>query len=378
MDNPVRVLQVMGSLNRGGAETMIMNLYRAIDPRQVQFGFITHGSIHGAFTGEIQRRGGDIYCCPRYTGINHIAYCKWWKDFFDNHKSYKILHSHVRSTASIYFLIAKRYGITTIIHSHSTTNGSGVQSVLKRLLQYPLKYEADYFFGCSKEASAWLYGKKIIESNKYYMIKNAIDVSLYQQNLNTRKAYRNQLGIKPDEKLMIHVGRFHESKNHSFLIQVFSALLKKNEKNKLILVGDGNLRKSIEDLVRNNAIGDRVIFSGIRDDVPNLLSSADVFVFPSLWEGLPVSVVEAQAAGLPCLLSDRITRDVNITDLCCFLPIDKGTNIWVDALQRAFEMKQKNVSQEIINAGFDIHKSAQWLTDFYKGLVNGKIDNLAE
>lgn len=372
MTDQVRVLQVMGSLNRGGAESMIMNLYRAIDSKQVQFDFITHGSIGEAFTDEIQRRGGIIYCCPRYTGINHIAYCKWWKDFFENHKDYKILHSHVRSTASIYFFIAKRYDITTIIHSHSTTNGSGVKSVLKRLLQYPLKYEADYFFGCSKEASTWLYGKKIIESTKYFMIKNAIDVSLYKQDQNVRKVYRDQFGIKSDEKLIIHVGRFHESKNHSFLIKVFSALLKKDKKNKLLLVGDGKLRKSIEDMVRNKGIEENVIFSGVRDDVPSLLKSANVFIFPSLWEGLPVSVVEAQAAGLPCLLSDQITRDVNITDLCCYLPIDKGIDIWVDALERAFNMQRKNVSQEIINTGFDIHQSAQWLTNFYKGLVNQK------
>lgn len=375
MTDPVRILQVMGSLNRGGAETMVMNLYRAIDSKQVQFDFITHGSIKGDYTSEIQRRGGIIYSCPRYIGINHVAYCKWWKDFFDNNRSYKILHSHVRSTASIYFFLAKKYSITTIIHSHSTSNGSGIKSVAKKLLQYPLKYEADYFFGCSKEAAVWLYGDKITESARYFMIKNAIDVSLYTQNQNVRKEYRDQFGIKPDEKLIIHVGRFHESKNHDFLIKVFSALIKKNQKSKLLLVGDGNLRKSVEDMVRNSGLGEKVIFSGVRDDVPNLLNSADVFIFPSLWEGLPVSVIEAQAAGLPCLLSDRITRDVGITDLCHYLSIDKGTDIWVGALESAFKMQRKNVSQEIIDAGFDIHQSAQLLTNFYKGLVNEKIYN---
>lgn len=371
MTSPVRVLQVMGSLNRGGAEAMIMNLYRAIDLEQVQFDFITHGSVNGDFTAEIKKRGGTIYCCPRYKGINHIAYYKWWKNFFSNHKNYKILHSHVRSTASIYFPIARKHGLTTIIHSHNTSNGDGISSIVKKLIQYPIRYEADYFFGCSKEASAWLYGDKILESNKYYMIKNAIDVSLYREDKSIRQAYREQFGVKSDEKLLIHVGRFYESKNHNFIIEVFSALIAKDEKNKLLLVGDGNLRKSVEVMVRNKGLEDKVVFSGVRDDVPNLLKAADVFVFPSLWEGLPVSVVEAQAAGLPCLLSDRITRDVNITDLCCYLPIDRGTKLWVDALQRASELKRKDTSQEIINAGFDIYHSVQWLTDFYKGLVDG-------
>lgn len=369
MTNPVRVLQVMGMLNRGGAESMIMNLYRVIDPEQVHFDFITHGSSEGAFTDEIKRRGGTIFCCPRYQGSNHIAYYKWWKDFFDNHEDYNILHSHVRSTASIYFPIARKHGLTTIIHSHSTSNGNGIKAVVKKLLQYPIRYEADYFFGCSKEASVWLYGDKITKSNRYYMIKNAIDVTLYKEDESVRQTYRNQLGVKQDEKLIIHVGRFYEPKNHKFIIEVFSTLTVKDEKNKLLLVGDGALRKSIEEIVRNKGLENKVIFLGVRDDVPNLLKAADIFVLPSLWEGLPVSVVEAQAAGLPCLLSDRITKDINITALCCYLPIDKGTNIWVDALQRASEMKRKNVSQEIINAAFDIHQNAQWLTGFYKSLI---------
>jgi glycosyltransferase involved in cell wall biosynthesis len=371
MNKPIKVLQVMGSLNRGGAESMIMNLYRAIDQKQIKFDFVTHGGKDGAFTKEIIEHGGTIYCCPRYRGSNHIEYIKWWKDFFDEHNEYSILHSHVRSTASFYIPLAKKHGIKTIVHSHSTSNGSGIKALAKKLLQYPLRGKADYFLGCSKEASIWLFGEKIVNSSRYHMLQNAIDTSEYKNLPDERKKeYKEKFGLLESDRVLIHVGRFHESKNHLFLIDIFTSYLRDHQNTKLVLVGDGPLRKMVEDKCLNNGIIKNVIFTGVRDDVPRILQLADVFVFPSNWEGLPVSVVEAQAAGLPTLISDHVTRDVEITDLCKYLPIDKGVTTWVKAIEETVLISKADETEKIKEAGFDIHQSANWLINFYRRILD--------
>ncbi len=375
MSKPIKVLQVMGSLNRGGAESMVMNLYRFIDQRVVQFDFVTHGEPDGAFVDEIREKGGKIYSCPRYIGINHLIYSKWWKHFFDVHREYRIVHSHVRSTALIIFRKAKRHNVIRIIHSHSTSNGKGVKSLLKRLLQYPLRFEANYYFGCSKEAALWLFGDRIVNGSNYHMVKNSIDTSLYTFHNDVKKEYREKLGIRQDSKVLIHVGRFHESKNHGFIIDIAYQLTKNNVKFQLLLVGDGELRKSIEEKVKKLNLGNLVMFLGVRDDVPNLLKMADAFIFPSLWEGLPVSVVEAQAAGLPCFISDRITRDVYITDLIHYLPVEDGVMKWVKEIKKGLKEDKKDRRTEIIKAGFDISESAEWLVQFYRQITKGADKN---
>lgn len=375
MNRPIKVLQVMGSLNRGGAESMVMNLYRSIDSHIVHFDFVTHGAPDGAFAEEIRSKGGTIYSCPKYLGYNHFKYSKWWKSFFEIHKEYRIVHSHIRSTAIIIFDKAKKNDAIKIIHSHSTSNGKGIEAILKRILQYPLRFEADYFFGCSKEAATWLFGEDIVNNPKYHMIKNAIDTKLYILDEQVRNEYRIGLNIQNDCKILIHVGRFHESKNHEFIVDIVYNLINQQVNCKLVLVGDGELRKHIEDKVKKIGLKDKVLFLGIRNDVPNLLKMSDAFVFPSLWEGLPVSVVEAQAAGLPCYISDRITRDVNITDLVHNLPIEDGSSKWANAIKEGLFTKRENTMEEIKKSGFDITESADWLVKFYVKIAREKESN---
>lgn len=191
----IRILHVLGGLDRGGAETMVMNLYRAIDKTQVQFDFITHTNRRQAYTEEIEKLGGKIYYFPKFKGINYFQLKSIWKKFFKDHPEYRILHSHVRSYASLYLPIAKKAGLKTIIHSHSTSNGRGLGSVVKRIMQYPLRWQADYFFGCSKEAGTWLFGDKIVNSPKYHILRNAIDTEQYKFNPEIRKEYREKLGL---------------------------------------------------------------------------------------------------------------------------------------------------------------------------------------
>ena len=365
----MRIIHMIGSLDIGGSQTMIMNIYRTIDRNRIQFDFIVDHSDQLYFKEEIEKLGGKVFVMPRFTGKNIFQVQKAWNCFFDAHPEYHVLHSHVRSYASIYFPIAKKHGIKTIAHSHSTSNGSGIKSIVKIILQYPLRYEADYFFGCSLKAGEWLFGKRIVQSDRYFTIKNAIDTQKYFFDRKQCSILRNQLRIEEDVTVFIHVGRLHEAKNHIFLLHVFAMLIKEIPNSMLLLVGDGELSSEIEKQIEQLNLKSYVKMLGARTDIPDILNAADVFLFPSKWEGLPVTVVEAQASGLPCFVSDNITKEVGISELVKFLPIDKGTQVWIDAIKET-DLTRKNVIDKIIQAGFDIKKSVEWLTKFYEE-ING-------
>ena len=363
----IRVLHVLGGLNLGGAETMVMNLYRAIDRTKIQFDFIIHLSEKQAYEDEILRLGGRIFRFPRFTGKNILSQAKIWDAFLKEHPEYTILHSHVRSYASLYLPIAKKNGVKTIIHSHSTSNGSGMSSYIKSAMQYPLRYEADFCFGCSEEAGRWLFGNKVLNSNKYFMLKNAIDLNKYQISVEIRKKYRNEWNIDDSSRVFMHVGRLHEAKNHTFLLDIFNEYQHKHSNSILILAGDGELKDNIRQKIYKLGLATKLKMLGERNDITDLLHAADCLLFPSNWEGLPVTVVEAQAAGLPCLVSDTVTKDVNVTELVKNLPINKGTEVWIREIEK-LDFHKKDVSEDIRRAGFDIESSAKWISNFYMRL----------
>lgn len=364
----IRVLHMIGSLNIGGSQSMIMNLYRNIDREQIQFDFVIDHPSHLYYAEEIKKLGGCIHVMEPFKGSNTKSVKKAWNTFFDEHPEYRILHSHVRSYASLYIPIAKKHGVKTIIHSHSTSNGKGIASIVKAIMQFPLRYQADYFFGCSREAGKWLFGKKIVNSKRYFMLKNAIDTKKYEVSMETRKIYRTNFGATEVTNVLVHVGRFHESKNHMFLLDVFQEYNRKHRDSILVLVGDGELRERIEEHIKELDLEENVNLLGNRNDVAEILQAADYFLFPSNWEGLPVTVVEAQAAGLPCFVSSNVTKDVNVSELVLNLPINQGTEVWVEAIEKSV-IERKNVMSSIVSAGFDITSSSAWLTKFYSELL---------
>ena len=342
---------------------MIMNLYRNIDRNSVQFDFIIDHPQEIYFAREIQELGGRIFVLPSFNGINIHMIKKAWSAFFDTHTEYKVLHSHVRSYASLYIPVAKNHGLITIIHSHSTSNGKGISAIVKKILQYPLRYQANYFFSCSKEAGNWLFGKNIVDSDKYYTLRNAIDIKKYKLNISIRKKYRLESQLE-NKRIFIHVGRFHPAKNHFFLLDIFGEWLKENPNDVLLLVGDGDLRSAIEEKIKEKKIENAVKLLGSRSDVQNLLQMADCFLLPSKWEGLPVTAIEAQASGLPCLISASITSDVFVTKLAIKVPVDKGINCWTEKM-RKLSYTKVDVAEEIKQAGFDIMTTTEWLMNFY-------------
>ena len=368
MPYKIHVLQVLGTLDYGGIESMIMNLYRNIDRNKIQFDFVVHSKQHGVFYDEVLALGGHVYFCPRYSGTNAIQYRSWWRSFFRKHSEFKILHSHLRSSASLFIPIAKKNGLVTIVHSHSTFDGKGFCAYGKRIMEFPLRSQADYLVACSAEAGKWLFGRDAFERSNYIFLPNGIDAARFALNQETRSRYRKELGI--NGKLVFgHVGRFNEAKNHLFLLDVFAEIHKRNPDTILLLVGNGQLEKDIRRKSISLGLGSSVNMMGNRSDVADILQAMDVFLFPSKWEGLPMALVEAQAAGLPYIISDKITRDVDITQLVHRLPIN-DVKPWADLALSG--LPRSEVTDKIVKAGFDVKESAIVLARIYEEILEGK------
>ena len=365
----IRILHILGSLRIGGAENMVMNLYRNIDRKRIQFDFIIHSDENDYFREEILSLGGRVYKIPRYNGLNHFVYKKAWNRFFEEHREYRIIHGHVRSTASIYLGIARKYGLITISHSHNTSSGRGLSSLAKDFFQSSIDKRADYLFACSAAAGVWLYGNDVIYKDNYHLFKNSIDANKFVFNNEVRKRKRDEMNFG-DKKVIGHVGRFVSQKNHDFLIRVFSKISEKDENTLLCLVGDGELEDQVRSDVMEAGLSDKVVFAGVRKDVNELMQAFDIFLFPSLFEGLPLTLVEAQAASLKCMVSDVITEEIEITDLIYRCSLANGADYWAERLLDIKTGEERcNRYEDIRKSGYDIYDNAKWISDFYIGLL---------
>lgn len=362
----IRVLHVLGGLNLGGAETMVMNLYRAMDRTQIQFDFIIHLQGKQAYEEEVLSYGGKIYRFPAFTGKNILEERKRWKQFFSEHKEYKILHSHVRSYASIYLPIAKKSGLTTIIHSHNTSNGKGITSMAKHIMQLPLRYQADYLFACSNIAGKWLFGKNVDKKSNYRVFPNAINTQRFNFDREKRLEVRKILNIT-NKFVVGHVGRMTKQKNHIFLINIFEQIAKDREDAVLLLVGDGELRDSIKSYITAKGLNNKVIMIGNKNNTQDYYQAMDVFVFPSLWEGFGIVVIEAQTTGLPCFVAESVPEEANLDDKLFYkFLLCEGEKEWA----KAIENMEDNVDRvgRVENAcekGFDIFENALQLEKLY-------------
>lgn len=360
---PIRILHMIGSLNIGGSQSMVINLHKVVDRSKVQFDYIVDHPDQLYYAETIKQLGGKIFELPTFKGTNFIEIRKAWEKFFREHPEYKILHSHVRSYASLYLPIARKAGLKTIIHSHSTSNGKGLASFVKRVMQYPLRYQADYFFACSKEAGVWLFGKKVVAGPNFHILQNAIDVDKYRFNQKIRDDYREKLGLE-NKKTFIHVGRFHPAKNHTFLLTLFAEIHKKDNNTVLLLVGDGELRLAIEQQIVDLDIKSSVFLLGDRSDVPYLLQASDCFLFPSVWEGFGMVAVEAQAAGIPCICSMGVPKSVAVVpSMCHFISVD-DVQQWIIYANNAKPLLA-DTSRHVQKAGFDIMTSVEKMIEFY-------------
>lgn len=368
---PIRVLQIVGRMDRGGIETMIMNLYRNIDRSKVQFDFLAHYGKEAAFNDEIRALGGRIYEMPALKDEKRVYYWRFFSyikalnRFFKDHQEYKIIHGHMTNTASIYMPIARKHGVKCLIaHSHNTRGKAGMLGIVTEILQKPIyKYATDWM-ACSKAAAHWFYSPEAVDSGKVTILANAVDAERFRYNPLTRQRMRKELGV--EGKMVVGcIARLRPEKNHTFLLKVIKEMSKSVPEVALVLAGDGPMEEELRKEAKDLGIDDKVLFLGMRSDVPDILQAVDVFTLTSLWEGLPVTGIEAQAAGLHCVVTTGVTEEMNAIERVTYLSLQETTETWAQALIQAAQQKRDDTYEEIKAAGFDIHTTAPWLQNFY-------------
>lgn len=358
---PIRVLQVVTIMNRGGLETMIMNYYRKIDRNKIQFDFIVHRTERGDYDDEIEAMGGKIYRMLNIRPGNYRKYFKQLDKFFETHKEYKVVHSHINENSGFVLRAAKKYGIECrIAHSHTANLKLDYKYPFRMYGRYYLNKNVNEYFACSKEAGKWLFKNP---KKDIIILNNVVDVDLFKRDDEKRNKLREEL--KLENKFVIgHVGRFNPSKNHTFLIDIFAEIVKKRKDAYLILVGEGNSMEDIKNKVSKLNLQDNVLFLGLRSDVYNLMQVMDLFLFPSLFEGLPVVLVEAQAAGLKIVTSTGVPREADLTNSLEFYDLKLSPKEWAEKIL-SLNVDVNDYSDILKNKGYDANTNVNWLTDFY-------------
>lgn len=358
MEQPIRVAQVLNRMDSGGVEAVVMNYYRHIDRKQVQFDFYFAKDSVFPQREELEKMGAGIYPIPSYTKV--FSYHRVLHHAFKR-GNYQIVHAHL-STMSVFPLFAAwRAGIPVrICHNHSTAHwGEGKKTLLKYLLRPFAKIFATDYFACGEKAGRWMYGNRCFERGRVHVMPNAIDTKKFAYDEEAKRCLRAELGIPQDAFVLGHVGRFMYQKNHAFLLRVFQRLLSSRQDAWLLLIGEGERMKLIRSEVEKMGIEGKVRFTGTRSDVAKLYSAMDVFCLPSFYEGLPVVALEAQANGLPCLFSDRMTKEVVLTPGARQLSIE-NPEPWVKAVQEAQRQNTCALPER-----YDIAFEGEILKNFY-------------
>ena len=355
-----RILQVVTLMGRGGIETMLMNYYRRIDREKIQFDFLVHREQRQDYDDEIEALGGRIYRLPPLNPASG-SYRRALADFFRTHH-YRVVHCHLNYMSGVVLAAAKQAGVPVrIAHAHTASMAPGWKQSVRRLCKHLIPFTATHRFACGTVAGRAIFGKQ-----HFSILANAIDAEAFTPNEKLRREVRTELGLE-DAFTVMHVGRMVYAKNHEFLLDAFREVLNTEPGAKLVLVGDGELRSQIEEKAAQLPEGS-VQMLGSRTDIPRLMQAADVFAFPSRFEGMPVTMIEAQAAGLPCIKSDTVTNECVVTDLVTSLPT-ADPKLWADAILAKRGSASAAVLADIQRSGYDITAAADKLTRFY---LNGE------
>ncbi len=359
----IRVLQCVNNMHRAGLETMLMNYYRHIDRNEIQFDFLTHRPERADYDDEIEQLGGRVYYAPRLYPQNYAAYFSFMKDLFREHPEYQIVHSHIDAMSFLPLLAAKRAGIPVrIAHSHSTSIDRDLKYPIKQAFRRLLPMAANQRMACGQMAGEFLFGKRLFE-----IIPNAVDAQQYRFDPIKRQTVRNKIGLS-DQLVLGHVGRFCYPKNHEYLIDVFQAVLQMDSNACLLLIGSGENETMIRKKVDQLGLADKVLFLGNQADVGPFYQAMDVFVMPSRFEGVPLTGVEAQFAGLPCVFSDRVPQEVDFTGKCSFISLDLPVREWAAKIVRVG--RTLRMQEHIEDGRFDICSASKHLAEQYCRLLN--------
>lgn len=360
-----RLLCIVGSMNAGGAETFLMKMYRALDREKYQMDFAVAELGKGFYDDEIISMGGNIYhIIPKSKGI-----LKNFNDIRrlvkDNDYNY-VMRISQHSLSGLELLAAKLGGAKVRIFRSSnsnTTSNSKLNLILHKLCMFMPNTFSTVRIAPSTEAAEFMFGDGCIEQGKAELLPNAIDTNTFKYNEMLRKHIRNEFNIDTNKLVVGHIGRFNQQKNHKFLIEVFAEVLKQKPNALLMLVGDGEMKRYIKEQIKKLGIEESVIFTGIRSDVPALLSAMDVFVFPSFYEGMPNTIIEAQATGLPCVIANTITKEVKLTDLVIFLDLKYKTTKWANVINNYNKKANRiNYNRQLDHSEYNITNAVEKFT----------------
>ncbi|MCI1713964.1 glycosyltransferase [Bifidobacterium tibiigranuli] len=369
-DNLIRVLHVVPNMQQGGLENYIMNIYRNIDRNKVQFDFLEHYSKDYFFDDEIRDLGGHIYRIPFMEDKKNITgYNRELRTFFGKNRGFNIVHGHMATTAMFYLKVAEKFGVDNrIIHAHEDSYIKNPRGIMRMMLIKQAWRHANILLACSRTSGQYYYGDRHFE-----VMKNAIDSKRFTFNAEERKRFRHALGIADSTLVIGHIGRFSLQKNHRFLIDIFQSVLHIHPDAVLLMVGTGETQDDIRTLVAENNLESRIRFIDPMSNPESAYDAMDIFVLPSFFEGLPLTGIEAQCNGLPCVFSDMVTSEVDLGNAVSFCGLDKESSVWADAVLKqsleGYGNRVQNV-KAVREQGYDANLNAQRMQDFYRRLVS--------
>ena len=378
-----KVLYFVDRMLKGGIQSLVMEIVKNINKEKVQIDFLLldDGKKY-ELEDELENLGCKVYKLKGIwikTPMDFIKYTKALDNFFKNHNDYDVVHMHSSSKNYMVLKKSKKYGIQVrIAHSHNIDfqTKNPIKKLIGNIFKVNLKKYATDYFACSKKAGKWLFGEKIINSDKFKVIHNAIDYDKFKFDENKRKEIRKKLNIKDDEIVVGHVGRFSNQKNHEFLIDIFAELYKKNDKFKLLLIGTGETEELIKEKVKKLNIESRVIFLGFKEDVSKYYNVMDLFLFPSKFEGLGITLIEAQANGLICFTSkDVVPEEAKLSDNLHFIELNKSDEMWAEEILK-YNLSRISCKNEFIENKYLICDIVYELENKYISLTknNGELN----
>lgn len=354
-----RILCLISSMNAGGAETFLMKVYRQLDKTKYQMDFCVNLQEKGFYEDEIIASGGCIFRIPSKS--ENLKQFKKQFTALVKKNAYEYVFRITSNGAGFMDLkIAKKAGakVASARSSNSSDGGGAKAWIAHRLGRLLYQKYVDVKFAPSDLAAQYTFGKKAYNKGKVDILHNGVDLDVYYFDALGRENIRKELNIADNVTVVGHVGRLAEQKNHRFLIEIFAEMHKKNANTVLLLVGKGELENQLKEQVESLGLTDAVIFAGVRKDVPQMLSAMDVFVFPSFYEGMPNTVIEAQATGLPCVIADTITREADITGLVEYLSLNDSVEHWAEVALCKVATKRKDTKEDFIVHKYDIQSVA--------------------
>lgn len=368
-----RVLHIVSAMDRGGAETLIMNIYRNLDRTKIQFDFVVHSNKMNDFEEEIVKLGGKIFKIQSLGQLGPFNYVKELiKIMKSNH--YIAIHSHTDYQSGFPALAAKLSGVKKrICHSHSNNwpnRGQFKEKMSLKVLQKIIQLSATNYCSCSKEAAQFLFGNKLVNSERVRIFKNGIDIRDFtKMEVNSRNNVIHELKLPKDVKIIGHVGKFSDSKNQIFILNLLKKLLKEDERYCALLIGDGPLKAQMEAEADRLGILDHVKFLGVREDIPKLMRAFDVFLFPSKFEGFGIVVLEAQSAGTPCVLSASVPKMTDVgLGLTTFVDLKESLDVWCHKVKESIEKERPSsgfIVETISEKGYNIQSTINEWVELY-------------